>query len=338
MQIQWYPGHMARARRQVQENLKLVDVAIELLDARIPLSSRNPDIDAILQGYPRLVVLNKADLADPAATAAWREYFARQGHTALAVDSQRGGGTERIPAAVARLAAPRMAALTARGRRPRPPRCLIVGVPNVGKSSLLNRLAGRKATRTADRPGVTRGPQWVRLSGAVELLDTPGILWPKFADPAVGLKLALTGAIKEELYNVEECALRLIDYLLLTRPPALEERYGSAGEEVAGRPAGRAGEMSTGLPDGTPALQEIAPPAALPADPWLHLLQSEPSAAARCWLAAIGKRRGLLLPGGRPDPARAAVQLLHDFREGKLGRFTLELCDCGGEMHNVRLR
>ncbi|WP_018085608.1 ribosome biogenesis GTPase YlqF [Desulfurispora thermophila] len=315
MQIQWYPGHMARARRQVQENLKLVDVAIELLDARIPLSSRNPDIDAILQGYPRLVVLNKADLADPAATAAWREYFTRRGHTALAVDSQRGSGTERIPAAVARLAAPKMAALAARGRRPRPPRCLIVGVPNVGKSSLLNRLAGRKATRTADRPGVTRGPQWVRLPGAVELLDTPGILWPKFTDPAVGLKLALTGAIKEELYNVEECALRLIDYLLLTRPPALADRYGPAGEGTTAVPAGEAG----GVPGDVPA--------GVPDDPWPHLLQSEPSAAARCWLAAIGKRRGLLLPGGRPDPARAAVQLLRDFREGKLGRFTLELCD-----------
>lgn len=315
MQIQWYPGHMARARRQVQENLKLVDVAIELLDARIPLSSRNPDIDAILQGYPRLVVLNKADLADPAATAAWREYFTRQGHTALAVDSQRGNGTERIPAAVTRLAAPKMAALTARGRRPRPPRCLIVGVPNVGKSSLLNRLAGRKATRTADRPGVTRGPQWVRLPGAVELLDTPGILWPKFTDPAVGLKLALTGAIKEELYSAEDCALRLIDYLLLTRPPALADRYGLPGEGAGeGMPAAPAG-----VPDD--ALAGAA------ADPWPHLVQGEPSAAARRWLAAIGQRRGLLLPGGRPDPARAAVQLLRDFREGKLGRFTLEFCD-----------
>lgn len=320
MHIQWYPGHMARARRQVQENLKLVDVAIELLDARIPFSSRNPDIDAILQGCPRLVILNKADLADPAATAAWREHFARRGHQALAVDSQQGSGIERIPAAVARLAAPKMAALTARGRRPRPPRCLIVGVPNVGKSSLLNRLAGRKATRTADRPGVTRGPQWVRLPGAVELLDTPGILWPKFTDPAVGLKLALTGAIKEDLYSAEDCALRLIDYLLLTSPRSLAGRYGppeGAGEGMSAEAAGEAGGAPGDVPDGVPD------------DPWPHLVQSEPSAAARRWLAAIGQRRGLLLPGGRPDPARAAVQLLRDFREGKLGRFTLELCNSG---------
>ncbi|MGE5575973.1 MAG: ribosome biogenesis GTPase YlqF [Syntrophothermus sp.] len=225
MSIQWYPGHMAKARQQVQASLKLVDVALEILDARIPSSSRNPDIDEILEKKPRVVILNKTDLADPRATAKWLEWFGRSSGHAVALDSKTGKGIDRLLAAVGEMAAGQLEAWTKKGRGTRPVRVLIVGIPNVGKSSLINRLAGRNAARIGDKPGVTRGPQWIRLAGEMELLDTPGILWPKFEDPEVGFRLAVTGAIGETIFDWETAAEKLITSLHNLQPGALETRY-----------------------------------------------------------------------------------------------------------------
>lgn len=279
MTIQWFPGHMARARRQVQESLKLVDVVLELLDARIPASSRNPMLGEILGNKPRLVVLNKSDLADPGGTAAWQGYFGSRGTPSVTVDSVQGKGVGGIAPAVEKLAAPRLQSVRAAGRRPRKARCMVLGIPNVGKSALINRLARQKAARTGDRPGVTRGPQWIRLAADLELLDTPGILWPKFEDPEVAYRLAVTGAIKEDVFDLDDVTIKLISWLMENRPAALAERYRLTG---------------------------------LPAGPLLCLNM-------------IGAARGFYAGGGGVDLHKAAVNVLKEFREGKLGRFTLEL-------------
>lgn len=217
MSIQWFPGHMAKAKRLVQESLKLVDVVIELLDARIPHSSRNPLINEILGPKPRLVVLNKADLADPDLTQEWLKWYKKQGFPPLAVDSLRRQGVARVPAMVREYG--KHAAFKPIVR------CMVVGVPNVGKSFFINALAGRKVTRTGDRPGITRGRQWVNLGRGVELLDTPGVLWPKFEDRLVAFKLAATGAIKEEVYDVKEVAAWLAQWLMQYYPGSLKNRY-----------------------------------------------------------------------------------------------------------------
>ncbi|MQL52199.1 ribosome biogenesis GTPase YlqF [Desulfofundulus thermobenzoicus] len=216
---------MARARRLLRENLKLVDVVIELLDARIPVSSRNPQIAAILGHMPRLVVLNKADLADGAVTLRWLEWFSIRGTPAIAVDSTTGKGLGEVPLLVEELSNGKIQALVSRGRRPRSPRCMVVGIPNVGKSLFINALVGRRVTRTGNRPGVTRGQQWIRLARGVELLDTPGVLWPKFDDRQIALKLAVTGAIKEEVFDVEDVAAWLVGWLKEHCPRPLMERY-----------------------------------------------------------------------------------------------------------------
>lgn len=226
MPVHWFPGHMAKARRLVQENLKLVDVVIELLDARIPYSSRNPLINEILGSKPRLVVLNKADLADPALTREWLKWYEKQGFPSLAVDSLRRQGTEQVPALVRE---------RGKGASQKPAiRCMVVGIPNVGKSFFINALARRKATRTGDRPGVTRGKQWVRLERDLELLDTPGVLWPRYEDLEVALKLAATGAIKEEIYDAAEVATWLARWLGQHYPASLAERYGFDGTNGVG--------------------------------------------------------------------------------------------------------
>ncbi|MBM7854368.1 ribosome biogenesis GTPase A [Desulfohalotomaculum tongense] len=223
--IQWYPGHMAKAKRLVQQNLKLVDVVIELLDARIPISSRNPMIDKILGSKPRLVVLNKADLADPEITEQWEEALKEKHIITVAVDSVKGRGFAEIPKAAKRLVAEKMAEMAAAGRRPRAVRCMVLGIPNVGKSSFINRLSRRRSAKTGDTPGVTKGKQMIKINKDMELLDTPGILWPKFEDAEVGLKLAATGAIKEQVVNVEEVALYLLKILTKIKPENLTARY-----------------------------------------------------------------------------------------------------------------
>lgn len=223
--LQWFPGHMKKAQRLIEENLKLVDVAAELLDARIPVSSANPMLQEILAGKPRVVVLGKSDLADPAMTKAWIRHYKAQGIPAVAVDAVQGKGTKQLVKLIEELARPKTEKLVSQGARPRAARVMILGIPNVGKSSLINRLAGAARTKTEDKPGVTRAKQWIRIGKNLELLDTPGILWPKFEDPLVGLKLAFTGAIKDEIYDLEQVSCLLLEALAVQHPEHLKERF-----------------------------------------------------------------------------------------------------------------
>ncbi|CAN7432005.1 ribosome biogenesis GTPase YlqF [Rossellomorea sp. LjRoot5] len=234
MTIQWFPGHMAKARRQVTEKLKLVDIVIELVDARIPLSSRNPMIEEIIGQKPRLVLLNKADMADTNRTNQWIAYFKEQGITALAVNAQAGKGLQVIVQAAKEILKDKFDRMKSRGMRPRAIRAMIVGIPNVGKSTLINRLAKKNIAKTGNTPGVTKAQQWIKVGKELELLDTPGILWPKFEDPKVGYKLALTGAIKDTILNLQDIAVYGLRFLAEYYPERLEERYGleELSEEV----------------------------------------------------------------------------------------------------------
>lgn len=225
MTIQWYPGHMAKARRQVQEKIKQIDVVIEVADARAPLASRNPLVDEMTSSKPRLMILNKADLADPEWNRRWADYFEKKGDAVLLVDAQKGKGISEIPVKVKVLAEPLLAKWARKGIRPRSIRALIIGIPNSGKSTVINRLAGKRITKIGDRPGVTKAQQWIKLNKELDLLDTPGILWPKFEDPNVGQMLALSGAIKEEIFDYEESALYLLRFLGKHYPSQLMKRY-----------------------------------------------------------------------------------------------------------------
>ena len=225
MNIQWFPGHMAKAKREIEDQIRRVDIVFELLDARLPLSSQNPLVPSMLKQKPRLILLTKSDLADPAVNQQWIQYFAQQGISALAIDAQTGKGVEQIfPLAKKRLAS-LFANRKKKGIQSKWIRAMILGIPNVGKSSLINRIAKRAKAQTGNRPGVTKAQQWIRLKEKMELLDTPGILWPKFEDPKVGFRLAASGAIKEEIFQKEEVALELIAYLLNRYPQALSQRY-----------------------------------------------------------------------------------------------------------------
>lgn len=231
--IQWFPGHMAKTRRVMKESLGLVDIVVELRDARIPKSSRNPEIEKIVGDKPRLVVFNKADIADPAVTKMWQDYYKSHGVRTLALDCRSGKGLKELVPAVRETLADLLAKRRARGMESRPIRMMIVGVPNVGKSSLINRLAGGKKVKVEDRPGVTRGKQWVRLENGIELLDMPGVLWPKFDDKQVGERLAYTGAIKDDVYDLEWVAMRFLALLRERYPQLLEERFKVTAEESA---------------------------------------------------------------------------------------------------------
>ncbi|WP_315436601.1 ribosome biogenesis GTPase YlqF [uncultured Selenomonas sp.] len=239
--LQWYPGHMRKAERLVKENLKLVDVVLELLDARIPLSSANPVLREIVGEKPRLIVLNKADLADEAATRTWVKYFAAQGITAVPVDAVKGYGVKELIQAIAKCAKPKTDKLVQHGAKARAARCMILGIPNVGKSSLINRLSGGTKTKVENRPGVTRAKQWIRLGAQLELLDMPGILWPKFEDQKAALHLAFTGAINDNVYDVASVVLLLLNTLREAYPADLAARYRMEGD----------------LPSGTELLEEI---------------------------------------------------------------------------------
>jgi ribosome biogenesis GTPase A len=225
MTIQWFPGHMAKARRQVTEKLKLVDIVIELVDARIPLSSRNPMIEEIIGQKPRLVLLNKADMADPVKTDQWITYFEEQGIKALAVNAQGGKGLHSIVQSAKDILKEKFDRMKSRGMRPRAIRAMIVGIPNVGKSTLINRLAKKNIAKTGNTPGVTKAQQWIKVGKELELLDTPGILWPKFEDESVGYKLALTGAIKDTILNLQDIALFGLNFLEANYPERLKDRY-----------------------------------------------------------------------------------------------------------------
>ncbi len=223
--IQWFPGHMAKARREVSEKLKFVDIVFELVDARLPLSSRNPLLDQLLQQKPRLVILNKADLADPQQTRLWQAYFEKAGFAAVAVSSHDAGTTKKVITAAKTALKEKIARDKARGLKPRSIRAMVVGIPNVGKSTLMNRLVGKKIAQTGNKPGVTKGQQWLRSGSELELLDTPGILWPKFEDPEVGKKLALTGAIKDQLLHLDDIAIYGLDFFAGYYPGRIAERY-----------------------------------------------------------------------------------------------------------------
>ncbi|WP_309121307.1 ribosome biogenesis GTPase YlqF [Paenibacillus sp.] len=285
MTIQWFPGHMTRARRQIEEKLKLIDVAIELLDARLPASSRNPMIGDILGQKPRLVLLNKSDLADPAATERWVEKLAADQVRVLPIDANTGTGVRDILPRAKELMAPKYEAWRKKGMEPRPIRTLIVGIPNVGKSTLINRLAGRAVAATGDRPGVTKGQQWIKFGKEMDLLDTPGILWPKFEDPHVGFRLAATGAIRDDILNSEDVAFFTAKFLCKRYPGVFQERYGIES-----------------LPEDLEDPHQV-----------VELLE------------AIGRRRGAVMSGGKINLTKASDVFLHDLRGGKLGRITLEL-------------
>ncbi len=234
MNVNWFPGHMTKALRTMESDLKLVDCVCEITDARIPRSSRNPALDELLGRKPRLILLNRADQADSALTRRWVEYYRSQGIVALETDCRSGKGVERFPQAVRTLLQEKLQALEAKGQGSRPLRAMVVGIPNVGKSTFINKAAGRKAAAASDKPGVTRGKQWVTVSRGLELLDTPGVLWPKFDDPAVGEHLAFTGAVKDQILDTEELAAHLLTLLTEVAPQALAERYRLT--ETEGRP------------------------------------------------------------------------------------------------------
>ena len=225
MNIQWYPGHMTKTRRMMEENLKLVDAVCEILDARIPISSRNPDIDAICGNKPRMVILNRIDMADPAALRQWTQYFESKGLAVLQTDCKSRRGINGFVPAVRRLLAEKIRRYEEKGQSGRPLKLMIVGIPNVGKSTFINQIAGRKGAKAENRPGVTRGKQWVTVNPQLLLLDTPGILWPRFDDPETGMRLAYTGAVKDDILDVLTLSCHLMELLTLRYPEAIRARY-----------------------------------------------------------------------------------------------------------------
>ena len=277
MHFQWYPGHMTKAKRMMQENIKLIDLVIELVDARVPMSSRNPDIDELGRNKARLILLNKSDLAEEKQNDAWVEYFKSKGFSVVKVNSKKGGGIKSIHGVIQEACKEKIERDRKRGILNRPVRAMVVGIPNVGKSTFINALAGKACAKTGNKPGVTKGKQWIRLNKNVELLDTPGILWPKFEDQTVGLRLAFIGSIKDEILNTEELAAEIIQFLKKYYVGVLAEKY---------------------------AIIEVD-------DPY------------QC-LADIARSRHCLLRGNELDIAKAAALLIDDFRDGRLGRITLE--------------
>ena len=225
MNIQWYPGHMTKTRRMMEENLKLVDAVCEILDARIPISSRNPDIDAICGKKPRMVILNRIDMADADLVSRWSNYFKGKGMAVIRTDCKSRKGINTFAPAVRQLLAEKLQRYAEKGQVGRPLKLMVVGIPNVGKSTFINQIAGRKGAKAENRPGVTRGKQWVNVDGGLLLLDTPGILWPKFDDPEVGMRLAYTGAVKDDILDTETLGCHLMELLAREYPQALVERY-----------------------------------------------------------------------------------------------------------------
>ncbi|MBR6045586.1 MAG: ribosome biogenesis GTPase YlqF [Ruminococcus sp.] len=287
--IQWFPGHMAKTRRIMQSNLKLVDAVVEITDARIPYSSRNPEMDRLVGAKPRLLLLNKSDSADETVTSQWLDHYKRSGVTAVSTDCRSGRNVNRINSALKELLSDKIAQWEAHGMTGRPIRIMVVGIPNVGKSSFINRLAGAKRAKVEDRPGVTRGKQWVSLEGGLELLDMPGVLWPKFEDKRVGEMLAFTGAVKDGILDMEYVACRFLELMESDYPDLLTGRYGI---DIGGLPEND--DPMSGCVRGYELLERI------------------------------GRKRGFLVSGGDINTERTAITVMDEFRSGKLGRITLE--------------
>lgn len=252
--INWYPGHMTKALRQMKEDIKLIDVVIELIDARIPYSSKNPDIDKLAENKKRVILLNKSDMADDNLTKQWKEHFEKSGYAVAIINSKTGNGIKAINDLVLKVCAEKIARDRAKGILNRPIRAMIVGIPNVGKSTFINSFAGKACAKTGNKPGVTKGKQWIRLNKNVELLDTPGVLWPKFEDQQVGLRIAWIGSINEDILNPYDLAVKLCEYLYQNYPGILNTKYGidecESGEEMLLRIAiKRACLLKGGVPD-----------------------------------------------------------------------------------------
>ena len=280
MHFQWYPGHMTKAKRMMQENIKLIDLVIELVDARVPISSRNPDIDELGKNKARLILLNKSDLAEDKWNDAWSEYFREKGFSVVKVNSKKGGGIKSINGVIQEACKEKIERDRKRGILNRPVRAMVVGIPNVGKSTFINALAGKACAKTGNKPGVTKGKQWIRLNKNVELLDTPGILWPRFEDQAVGLKLAFIGSIKDEILQTEELAAELVKFMNENYPGVLENKYN---------------------------VEEDTDPYGM--------------------LEKIAESRHCPVRGNELDTEKASVLLMDDFRNGRLGKLTLEYPD-----------
>lgn len=288
MDIQWYPGHMTKAKRNMQEDCKLVDLIIELVDARVPLSSRNPDIDRLGQGKARLILMNKSDLADAGCSAAWKAWFEKKGCYVVMLDARASSQMKAVQTVIEEACREKRERDRRRGILNRPVRAMVVGIPNVGKSTFINTFAGRAAAKTGNKPGVTKGNQWIRLNKNVELLDTPGILWPKFEDQQVGVRLAAIGSINDTILDLTELCAYVVNFMQTNYPAAFRERY-------------RLGECANG--DG----------AAAEADNEFYEV-----------LVQVARLRGCIGKGGEPDLDKAAQLILDDFRGGRLGRVTLE--------------
>lgn len=308
MKIQWYPGHMTKAKRAMQEDIRLVDLIIELVDARAPLSSRNPDIDTLGRGKARLILLNKADLAEEAATQEWTRYFEEKGFQVMKIDARSRAALKQIQPLIQKACSEKIERDRRRGILNRPVRAMVAGIPNVGKSTFINSFAGKAAAKTGNKPGVTKGNQWIRLNRQVELLDTPGILWPKFEDERIGTNLAFLGTVNDNILNLDELAAELALYLKRERPELLAERYGS--DEAAGE--GAAGDGSAAGAVGTAGDGAVGDRSA------------DESAGAHTVLLQVARSRSCLAKGGGYDLSRAAKLLIDDFRSGRLGRITLE--------------
>ena len=282
--LHWYPGHMTKAVRQMKEDIKLIDVVIELVDARIPISSRNPDIDSLAANKSRVIVLNKADLADDKATEEWVKHFEEKGLIAVKLNSKSGNGIKQVKDAIAKAAEAKMARDRARGILNRPVRAIVGGIPNVGKSTFINSFAGRAVTKTGNKPGVTKGKQWIRLNKQVELLDTPGILWPKFEDRKTAEHLAFIGSIRDEVIEKRELAIKFVNELEERDEGLLAKYYGFEAMDKKENKI----EFSMQI------------------------------------LSLIAEKRALVKKGGEVDTDKASVLILDDFKNGRLGKITLE--------------
>lgn len=290
MNINWYPGHMAKTKRQIQEDLKLIDVVVELLDSRIPISSRNPDINTLVQGKKKIIVLNKSDLSDEKETIKWMEYFKTQKIPAVITDANSGKGIKEVIKQAELIMKDELDKREEKGRTGRKIRIMILGIPNVGKSSFINRISKRTTAGVGNKPGVTKQKQWIRINDKIELLDTPGVLWPKFESQEVALNLAFTGTIKEDILQRTEIAYELIKFLLKNYKKKICQRYGITEEYI---------------------------------DNTLNKEQPENFNIYEIMLE-IGRKRGCIISGGNIDEEKTARIILDEFKNGKLGKITLE--------------